>query len=907
MDLITQTKNRLVTAGGMLIGGSICLSLAGSGVLAVLPGASLFMTVFGTIVTAITGGVVATDSIPEHLNHVSVRLRDSQQKLSNHDLTNAVGLAMGLIIKSVAESGNYPDSERDLRGLAESTVKAWPKVAERLKRRADNTFEVLQDEAVSGLFSGTMEKFLNTPVLEEEDWRKLLQNWLCVEAQIWLRSDVSDVLDVVINRLYKQFPLALREVLKADFKEGGKAFAGLTIAVLSEMQGSLQELLARPTGEDLGNLQTSLEQEMQSLAGLRQQLENNAEGFRELGENIDSGFAEVLRELGVTEEKIAGKIDGLQQWLQGYLSEIIERLDGLKEGQEKIREDVEKAIKNTEELLDRLEGINQQKQARLGYVLDSNRPAISYWQGRVKELETVNGWLDDENRKLGFICGIGGVGKSALAAKIYEMRSDFERKFWADLGDAPFLSALARKILQEFKIFDEEELEKMDEKNLGTVLINSLQKRRYLLILDNFESVLDDEDYQQFLQQWLGCFSQTEILVTTQAIPRLKQISRTEITLQGLLEKEGVEYLQAVGIGGRDEELSAFVTRVKGHPLTLKLVAGFLNEERGEGAKIGDLQALGVDLLDERIDGDHRQQIVQLVTVLEASFQRLTEKLQGVLLSVLVLRGGFDVAMARGISGEEVTEKELRDLQSRGLLIVTEKNEQKVGDPPQPSLKRGENLEVPLKRGENLEVPLIKGDLGGSYEFQPLIEEYLKYKSGDLTEAHQKAISFYQGTLKPREEWETVEDVGEYLEIFHHRCELGEYETAFDSIRDGSYSDRCVDNFLNLRGYNQLRIELYTRLVAGLSNREDWRYTACLTSLGNAYDSLGDYQQAIALYQQSLEIKRQIGDRGGEANSLGNLGNAYNSLGEYQQAIALYQQSLEIKRQIGDRGGEANS
>jgi tetratricopeptide (TPR) repeat protein len=54
-----------------------------------------------------------------------------------------------------------------------------------------------------------------------------------------------------------------------------------------------------------------------------------------------------------------------------------------------------------------------------------------------------------------------------------------------------------------------------------------------------------------------------------------------------------------------------------------------------------------------------------------------------------------------------------------------------------------------------------------------------------------------------------------------------------------------------------------------------------------------------------LEITRQIGDRKGEASSLGNLGNAYQSLGEYQRAIDFHQQSLEITRQIGDRRGEA--
>ena len=80
-----------------------------------------------------------------------------------------------------------------------------------------------------------------------------------------------------------------------------------------------------------------------------------------------------------------------------------------------------------------------------------------------------------------------------------------------------------------------------------------------------------------------------------------------------------------------------------------------------------------------------------------------------------------------------------------------------------------------------------------------------------------------------------------------------------------------------------------------------------LGNLGAAYLSLGQYQRAIELHEQSLAIKREIGDRKGEANSLGNLGIAYKSLGQYPQAIELYEQSLAIKREIGNRNGEATS
>ncbi|MCC3494623.1 MAG: CHAT domain-containing protein [Microcoleus sp. PH2017_25_DOB_D_A] len=80
-----------------------------------------------------------------------------------------------------------------------------------------------------------------------------------------------------------------------------------------------------------------------------------------------------------------------------------------------------------------------------------------------------------------------------------------------------------------------------------------------------------------------------------------------------------------------------------------------------------------------------------------------------------------------------------------------------------------------------------------------------------------------------------------------------------------------------------------------------------LGNLGLVYNSLRQYDKAIAFYEQSLEIKREIRDRQGEANSLDNLGLAYKSLGQYHRAIAFYEQSLQIEREIGNRRGESAS
>lgn len=70
---------------------------------------------------------------------------------------------------------------------------------------------------------------------------------------------------------------------------------------------------------------------------------------------------------------------------------------------------------------------------------------------------------------------------------------------------------------------------------------------------------------------------------------------------------------------------------------------------------------------------------------------------------------------------------------------------------------------------------------------------------------------------------------------------------------------------------------------------------------------LGETSRAIQFCEQQLAIVREIGDRRGEGNALGNLGLAYADLGETHRAIQLYEQRLTIAREIGDRRGEGNA
>ena len=80
---------------------------------------------------------------------------------------------------------------------------------------------------------------------------------------------------------------------------------------------------------------------------------------------------------------------------------------------------------------------------------------------------------------------------------------------------------------------------------------------------------------------------------------------------------------------------------------------------------------------------------------------------------------------------------------------------------------------------------------------------------------------------------------------------------------------------------------------------------SCYGSLGNVYTSVGEYDKAREHFQKSLVIMKEIGDRNGEACCYTSLGNVYASVGEYDKAREHFQKSLVIMKEIGDRKGEA--
>ena len=113
--------------------------------------------------------------------------------------------------------------------------------------------------------------------------------------------------------------------------------------------------------------------------------------------------------------------------------------------------------------------------------------------------------------------------------------------------------------------------------------------------------------------------------------------------------------------------------------------------------------------------------------------------------------------------------------------------------------------------------------------------------------------------------------------------------------RDQDHLDEAIGYFEQaLAGFRQL---------GKLAEQEE-----VLDDLGNVYRDYGTVQRSnelrekgIACFRESLSIAQRLGDRSGQAVSLGNLGLGYYSLRDLDPAIDYLEQSAAMFRVLGDR------
>ncbi len=104
----------------------------------------------------------------------------------------------------------------------------------------------------------------------------------------------------------------------------------------------------------------------------------------------------------------------------------------------------------------------------------------------------------------------------------------------------------------------------------------------------------------------------------------------------------------------------------------------------------------------------------------------------------------------------------------------------------------------------------------------------------------------------------------------------------------------------------------YIDLVKGL-NEETEKSTigivkaGALHNLGNVHYFQGRYDEAVEMYQKSLKISVELGDRLMIAGILHQIGMIHQDQGRYDEAVKMHQESMKIFEALGDKRGTAKT
>jgi len=221
---------------------------------------------------------------------------------------------------------------------------------------------------------------------------------------------------------------------------------------------------------------------------------------------------------------------------------------------------------------------------------------VNQFQGRQAELAQLSHWLLEEKCRLVALLGLGGVGKSSLAAKLANelalaaetgSHATYTHLIWRSLRNAPPLETL----LSELVLFVSNQTEtRADLKQL----LHWLRTHRCLVILDNVETILQAGDragqYRSGYENYGGLFQalgegthQSCLLMTSREKPaEIAAMEGLTLEVRSLALKGEREIAQAIltakGLIGTQAQRQLLCDRYDNNPLALKIVASSIQE-----------------------------------------------------------------------------------------------------------------------------------------------------------------------------------------------------------------------------------------------------------------------------------------------------------------------------------------
>jgi tetratricopeptide (TPR) repeat protein len=530
-------------------------------------------------------------------------------------------------------------------------------------------------------------------------------------------------------------------------------------------------------------------------------------------------------------------------------------------------------------------------------------PIVRGFVGRKNEIRDIRQAINQPHIPAVYVYGLGGVGKTALAAKIIEkveldksvdaycvIRCDKIEPTFANVIEklANFISYQGKEGHAQAGQILKDSSKPIDVR--VSFLNNAIKDYPYLFIFDNFESgfveqapvgELKDEELTKFFSSlfdhnWhstflFTCRYQWELFSETKVQSNclkcgLPKENLLTIHLPGLTRHQTIQYMN--NLGGplselRYEEQLRLFPLIEGHPNTIQLLDSYLLEH-----------PVSQVLEDKELRGKVIEDVGKYF--MDALWQDLNKDEKEALANLAVFR---------------------IPLREQDILRLVAKKEA-------------------LNKLMGYSLVQLEGE-GRGFVVHPVVSEYVRNKIGkeECKRLHKKASEFYihqhDDLLKRVPESIKAEPLqilcqltkmlaqqgkrelanmmtSSLLEIHHHLFEAGEYDQADNIVN-------AIVPFLDMQGLRELERELLKKSIDSLDGFN--KYVA-MGNLALLLNEEGKWQEALNTYQECFEFFKQKDAKSQMASVISQQAQIYQNRGEYEKALELEQKALGLYEEI---------
>ena len=519
----------------------------------------------------------------------------------------------------------------------------------------------------------------------------------------------------------------------------------------------------------------------------------------------------------------------------------------------------------------------------------TNLPApLTSFVGREREVGRVTELLD--RSRLVTLTGPGGTGKTRLAVEAARrlLEGFPDGVFFVDLSPISDPRLVPDTIASALRFPQES-----SGRPILEILTDHLRDRTVLLVIDNFEQVLDGAETVATI---LRTVPRVRALVTSRAPLRLS--GEQELPVPPLdLPDPGAH----PAVLGRSPAVALFLeraaatdpafslteettpivaeicARLDGLPLAIELAASRVRVLPPR-ALLEQLEQRLAMLVGGPRDAPTRQRTLR--AAIAWSYDLLDEHVGAFFRRLSVFAGGWT-------------------LEAAGV----------VADPGRELGNAIELLEALLQHSLVQRAP---EDVEGRVRMLETIREFglerLK-ESGEAEDVRQRHARSFVELAEEAEGHLTGPDQRRWLDLLSRehdnlRAVLG-WAIADDRGEVALGLGGALWRFWYARGHlEEARRWLDAALSLPSSSGRSTRRARCLTALGGIAYWQGDFEMSHSSYEGALEIHRELGDRAETVEALFNLGTAKGVTGDPDAAELLLQKSLATARELGDRRGE---